>query len=78
MQRVAPEDWTVKLSFDFKDDQTIKILDLHWDPSEDIFSYYTAPVSNIHTKRTVLPIIARLYDLLGALDPVTFWAKCFI
>jgi len=67
------------LSFDPKDDAGVRILGLHWNPDADTFTYHTSSIlSNIHTKRSVLSTIAKLYDPLGALAPIIFWAKCFM
>lgn len=78
LKNIPVEDQAVKLSFDPKDDSTIKILGLHWDPNSDIFSYHSEPIGVTFTKRCVLSSIAKIYDPLGTLAPITFWAKCFM
>lgn len=78
LEAIPGEDHATALSFDPKDDLTVKILGLHWDPKLDMFSYHTSIMSLIYTKRAVLAAIARLYDPIGALIPIKFWAKCFI
>ncbi|XP_008178496.1 uncharacterized protein LOC103307865 [Acyrthosiphon pisum] len=43
-----------------------------------MFSYHSDPCGSRPTKRLVLSAIAKIYDPLGALSPITFWAKCFM
>ncbi|CAI6364646.1 unnamed protein product [Macrosiphum euphorbiae] len=78
LQDIPKDDQVVDLSFDPKDDCSIKILGLHWDPATDMFSYHSDPCGSRPTKRLVLSAIAKIYDPLGALAPITFWAKCFM
>jgi len=63
---------------DLRDDGSVKILGLHWDPVHDLFSYHVPNILDNCTKRKVLSTIAQLYVPLGALAPVIFWAKCFM
>lgn len=53
----------------------LKILGLKWNPYEDTFSFTTQPSSRNPTKRSVLSDIARVFDPLGLLSPITFWTK---
>lgn len=76
--RIPQEDQAVHSTFDPKDDMSIKILGLHWDPLHDTFGYHTSTVPKTITKRVVLSTIAKLYDPIGALAPITFWAKSFM
>ncbi|XP_008189994.1 uncharacterized protein LOC103311931 [Acyrthosiphon pisum] len=78
LQNIPQDDQVVELSFDPKDECSIKILGLHWNPANDIFSYHSDPCVSRPTKRSVLSAIAKIYDPLGALSPITFWAKCFM
>lgn len=78
LQSVPVEDQVIELSFDPKNDAFVKVLGLHWDPVEDVFSYHSDPIQAQPTKRAVLSSIAKIYDPLGALAPITFWAKCFM
>lgn len=78
LQDIPIEDQVIKLSFDPKNDTSTKILGLHWDPTDDVFSYHSDPVLSAPTKRAVLSSIAKIYDPLGALAPIIFWAKCFM
>lgn len=78
LQNVPIEDRVKELSFDPKDNCSVKILGLYWDPVADVFSYRSEPFTSIPTKRSVLSAIAKIYDPLGTLAPITFWAKCFM
>ncbi|XP_060878440.1 uncharacterized protein LOC132950858 [Metopolophium dirhodum] len=78
LSRIPNADQATSLSFDPKDEAGIKILGLHWNTDTDTFSYHTASIPHIYTKRSVLSTIAKLYDPLGALAPLIFWAKCFM
>ncbi|XP_008189505.1 uncharacterized protein LOC103311612, partial [Acyrthosiphon pisum] len=75
LRHIPQGDHAVQPSFDPKDDMSVKILGLHWDPVTDTFSYHTSPVPLTVTKRVVLSTIAKLYDPVGAIAPIIFWAK---
>ncbi|XP_050528192.1 uncharacterized protein LOC126898294 [Daktulosphaira vitifoliae] len=53
----------------------VKVLGLRWDPKTDNFSFLTQSTSTTLTKRSILSDIARVFDPLGLLSPVTFLAK---
>lgn len=55
-----------------------KDLGLHWYPVTDTFTYHSDNVQSAFTKRAVLSSIAKIYDPLGAVVPITFWEKCFM
>lgn len=57
---------------------TIKILGLEWIPKSDTFSYKVLPFNEAPTKRHILSYVARTFDPLGFLTPVTFWIKHFL
>ncbi|XP_055923722.1 uncharacterized protein LOC129954081 [Eupeodes corollae] len=64
--------------FQLKNNDVIKTLGVVWDPKADTFFYKVNAGENKHiTKRTVLADIARLYDPLGLINPVTVLAKIF-
>ncbi|XP_043496473.1 uncharacterized protein LOC122520491 [Polistes fuscatus] len=59
-------------------DQTVKTLWVRWVPEQDEFRFDVASVADLaaaHTKRSVLSNIARLFDPLGWLSPVTVVVK---
>jgi len=78
LNQIPKEDQASTVSFESKEDTSLKILGMHWDPIKDSFTYYTSSINNVWTKRSILSVIAKLYDPLGILAPVTFWAKCFM
>lgn len=55
-----------------------KVLGLSWDPCEDIFFYTTAAIHEKCTKRNILSVVARLFDVLGLVAPVILGAKLLI
>ncbi|XP_070134061.1 uncharacterized protein [Drosophila bipectinata] len=59
--------------------ETIKTLGLYWSPHEDLYSFkvrFDLPAS--FTKRSFLSVVARLYDPLGFIVPVTTAAKSIL
>ncbi|XP_043494166.1 uncharacterized protein LOC122519065 [Polistes fuscatus] len=61
-----------------ENDQTVKTLGVRWVPEQDEFRFDAASIADMaaaHTKRSVLSNIARLFDPLGWLSPVTVVAK---
>ena len=56
----------------------VKVLGLGWSPSEDCFFFEGMRVEPglVITKRTVLSLIARLFDPLGLLGPFVIGLKC--
>ncbi|XP_065356309.1 uncharacterized protein LOC135950707 [Calliphora vicina] len=62
-----------------KDDESIKTLGLQWDPVMDNFKFGINFSNNDKiTKRHVLSEVAKIFDPLGWLSPVTVLAKLFI
>lgn len=59
------------------DDAAIKTLGLHWHPQSDSFGFkVNIPCNNsLPTKRTILSVVARLFDPLGLLSPTIILAK---
>lgn len=69
---------TNSLSFDNEERNTIKVLGLKWNPSNDSFSYSVHVFDKPCTKRNMLSELARIYDPLGFLTPVTLYSKLLI
>lgn len=63
---------------DVETSDTIKILGLKWNPMTDNFMFDVKPLKRNCTKRTILSELARIFDPLGFLVPLTFLAKCYI
>nr|XP_049702858.1 uncharacterized protein LOC126055941 [Helicoverpa armigera] len=66
-------------SLDFHEGNDVsRVLGLSWEPSQDKFFFTTARVAEKCTKRNILSIVARLFDVLGLVAPVIFYAKLLI
>lgn len=63
------------LLFPSLDQPLCNVLGLKWLPELDSFSYIVSVDKQNSTKRSVLSAIARIYDPMGWLTPVVFWAK---
>ena len=60
------------------EDSTVKTLGVYWNPAQDHFSFNTTDITELaaaSTKRTILSNIARLFDPLGWISPITVTAK---
>lgn len=79
LERVPEEHRECPLSF-VKDntDTSIKVLGLQWSPGRDIFRFSVAKTDLIMTKRSVLRILASIFDPVGFIAPCTFIAKCLM
>ncbi|XP_044264765.1 uncharacterized protein LOC123011414 [Tribolium madens] len=69
---------THPLNFDQESNSFIKILGLKWDPLSDCFAYQITPSKHSCTKRSLLSELARIFDPVGFLAPLTFFAKRMI
>ncbi|BES96807.1 Retrotransposon protein [Nesidiocoris tenuis] len=78
LQSVDSQETSTPVSLSPKDDCSVKILGLQWNPDLDIFSYNIGIPTGSVTKRSMLSTIAKIYDPLGFLSPVVFLAKCFV
>ncbi|XP_055714318.1 uncharacterized protein LOC129808564 [Phlebotomus papatasi] len=61
-------------------DGCVKALGLMWNPSSDTFSFQvdTMVENLVPTKRNILRVVARIYDPLGLLAPITINAKLIL
>ncbi|CAI6373987.1 unnamed protein product [Macrosiphum euphorbiae] len=75
---ISPDHRANSVSFDPRDEHSVKVLGLHWNTTNDNFAYHTSIPQTSSTKRQVLSIIARLFDPIGALGPLLLWAKYFM
>ncbi|XP_029673054.1 uncharacterized protein LOC115241432 [Formica exsecta] len=74
---IADHGLTTKKSL--AEDEQIKILGIGWNPANDIFEFRVSLTANaLDTKRTILSAIAKFYDPLGWVTPVTITAKIFM
>ena len=67
-----------EVHWDHKDDTSIKVLGLKWNPSSDCFSYNLNAPPTILSKRGILSTVARVFDPLGFLGPFMLLMKSFI
>ncbi|CAI6343478.1 unnamed protein product [Macrosiphum euphorbiae] len=63
------------ITFEERDSGCTKVLGLKWDPKVDSLSYQYQPCPVKFSKRVILSEIARIYDPLGLLTPVTMDLK---
>lgn len=65
-------------SLDLQDNCSIKILGLIWEPKNDSFQFNVETIDRSCTKRNILSELARIFDPLGFLAPITFLCKYLI
>ncbi|GBM64742.1 hypothetical protein AVEN_129111-1 [Araneus ventricosus] len=69
----------LEISFNQKEDSTIKTLGMAWKSIEDQFIFkVSVKEQTVYTKRDVLSTIAELFDTLGLLGPIIYKAKIFL
>ena len=56
----------------------LKIFGIPWNYEEDYLGFNSNQVDIPHTKRGVLKILAKIFDPLGLVTPVTFFGKVFL
>lgn len=60
-------------------DEKLKVLGISWSPSQDLFQYQLTLASETpRSKWSILLTIAKLFDPLGWVTPVTVTAKIFM
>ncbi|XP_063830279.1 uncharacterized protein LOC135079557 [Ostrinia nubilalis] len=64
----------------FSDEQypTLKVLGLKWNPVSDSFLFDVSSSNRPCTKRIILSEIAKIFDPLGFLSPLTIQVKCLL
>lgn len=80
LENVPIEHRETRLPFRFDHDDTVKTLGLYWCPSEDKFKFKIClqPLKEDLTKRSILSDVAKVFDPIGWLAPVTIKAKIFL
>ncbi|UYV74958.1 hypothetical protein LAZ67_12001897 [Cordylochernes scorpioides] len=69
----------INQSFDFKDLPSVKLLGILWDPSLDSFTIRVRPPDiQVYSKRSLLSLIARIYDPLGWMAPLVIISKIML
>ncbi|XP_064214101.1 uncharacterized protein LOC135266772 [Tribolium castaneum] len=66
------------LAFNSESEFFFKVLGLQWNPRNDSFSYSIQPFNRPCSKRSLLSELARIFDPIGFLAPLTFYAKHLI
>ncbi|XP_064214925.1 uncharacterized protein LOC135267108 [Tribolium castaneum] len=66
------------LAFNSESEFFVKVLGLQWNPRNDSFSYSIQPFNRPCSKRSLLSELARIFDPIGFLAPLTFYAKRLI
>ncbi|XP_024890929.1 uncharacterized protein LOC112466832 [Temnothorax curvispinosus] len=60
-------------------DEQLKVLGISWNPALDVFQFNVSlPPSVPKTKRSILSLVAKIFDPLGWVTPVTINAKIFL
>lgn len=67
LNHIAKEDRAITPWVEPSKEQAIEILGVHWVTVHDTFGYHSALEHVKPTKRSVLSIVTRLYDLIGLL-----------
>ena len=68
------------VSHDFSKCQNVRTLGIQWNVNKDSFLYTVRGDDNsaVFNKRSVLSVIAGIYDPLGLIVSITFWCKHFV
>lgn len=66
------------LSFDSEPTSPVKVLGMEWNPSSDAFTFTVNALHEKCTKRNILSELARIFDPLGFLTPLTLSFKRII
>lgn len=72
-----PEEHRLTQTINF-DDSSCSVLGLQWHPFKDILFFKVGSLDIKCTKRNILSTIARIFDPIGLLAPVTLYAKSLI
>ncbi|CAG7727908.1 unnamed protein product, partial [Allacma fusca] len=77
--RVIPDEFKELTSLNLDKDETTKALGLIWNPASDDFRFtIKVNAATTQTKRSMLSEIAKVFDPLGFIAPVTIRAKCMM
>lgn len=78
LQNLREDQISQRITFDFKQEESMKTLGLGWNPQADTFTFnwkFEEKCQPKITKRRLLSEISQLYDPLGWLSPITIAAK---
>ncbi|XP_046145385.1 uncharacterized protein LOC123988677 [Osmia bicornis bicornis] len=76
LEGIDPADHGLAYEKPFKDDDSLKVLGIFWNPESDTLRFRVHEQQKAgRSKRAILSAIARLYDPLGLVAPVVITAK---
>jgi len=76
LENIPSEDQAAgSLPFNIDNLPQVQILGMKWNPDVDTFNYNVSSTKFVSSKRSMLSVIARIFDPLGFLSPVIFHAK---
>lgn len=76
---IPEEEQICSKSIPIEDNLIVHALGLCWQPASDLFQFtLNVPSTEVITKRRILSTIAKLFDPLGLLSPITITAKILI
>ncbi|XP_071577544.1 uncharacterized protein [Temnothorax nylanderi] len=76
---IDPADHGLACNKQLAEDEQLKILGIGWNPTSDIFEFRVSLADALpESKRSILSTIAKFYDPLGWVTPVTITAKIFM
>ena len=79
LRDIDPADHGLAIRKPLKEDESLKILGIFWTPIQDTYRFRIELLEkSVLTKRSVLSLIARLYDPLGWVSLVVIIAKSFM
>ncbi|XP_071640893.1 uncharacterized protein [Temnothorax longispinosus] len=79
LEDIDPADHGLACNKLLAQDEQLKILGIGWNPASDLFEFRVSLADAIpESKRSILSTIAKFYDPLGWVTPVTITAKIFM
>lgn len=76
LENIPSEDRAAgSLPFNIDNSPKVQILGMKWNPDVDTFNYNVSSAKVVSFKRSMLSVIARIFDPLGFLSPVIFHTK---
>ncbi|XP_063376662.1 uncharacterized protein LOC134664029 [Cydia fagiglandana] len=76
--KAIPKEYLHPSWVEFGDGSYQKVLGIKWEPRSDSFSFEVNSNTERCTKRNILSVVARLWDILGFAAPVILYAKLMI
>ncbi|KAI5739399.1 hypothetical protein M8J77_018863 [Diaphorina citri] len=73
-----PEEQRMLSEVEWGSNSYLKVLGIQWNPKEDTFSFCVNLSDTKCSKRSILSTVARIFDILGFISPVTLSLKLLI